>query len=92
MTSPRISFLSWSDGFKSILNNDNLGETPITCTAGVGTFIVEFGALSRLTGSVSDSQVGRGTFLGTSFITNLRHPCNFFEGFDIVLKKYHIRC
>ena len=25
-------------------------ETPITCTAGVGTFIVEFGALSRLTG------------------------------------------
>jgi ER degradation enhancer, mannosidase alpha-like 2 len=26
------------------------GETPITCTAGIGTFIVEFGALSRLTG------------------------------------------
>lgn len=26
------------------------GETSITCTAGVGTFIVEFGALSRLTG------------------------------------------
>ena len=25
-------------------------ETPITCTAGVGTFIVEFGALTRLTG------------------------------------------
>lgn len=25
-------------------------ETPITCTAGVGTFILEFGALSRLTG------------------------------------------
>ena len=25
-------------------------ETPVTCTAGVGTFIVEFGALSRLTG------------------------------------------
>jgi len=27
------------------------GETPVTCTAGVGTFIVEFGALSRLTGN-----------------------------------------
>merc|ERR1719193_2126728 len=27
------------------------GETPITCTAGVGTFIVEFRALSRLTGN-----------------------------------------
>lgn len=26
------------------------GETPITCTAGIGTFIVEFGTLSRLTG------------------------------------------
>ena len=26
------------------------GETPITCTAGVGTYIVEFGTLSRLTG------------------------------------------
>ncbi|KAF7267328.1 hypothetical protein GWI33_019446 [Rhynchophorus ferrugineus] len=26
------------------------GETPITCTAGIGTFIIEFGTLSRLTG------------------------------------------
>lgn len=26
------------------------GETPVTCTAGVGTFIVEFATLSRLTG------------------------------------------
>ena len=26
------------------------GETTITCTAGVGTFIIEFGSLSRLTG------------------------------------------
>ena len=26
------------------------GETPVTCTAGVGTFIVEFASLSRLTG------------------------------------------
>lgn len=24
-------------------------ETPVTCTAGVGTFILEFGVLSRLT-------------------------------------------
>ena len=24
------------------------GETPITCTAGVGTFIIEFGTISRL--------------------------------------------
>lgn len=26
------------------------GETPVTCTAGIGTFIVEFGSLSRLVG------------------------------------------
>ncbi|EGT60257.1 hypothetical protein CAEBREN_29796 [Caenorhabditis brenneri] len=26
-------------------------ETPVTCTAGVGTFIIEFGTLSRLTGN-----------------------------------------
>ncbi|KAK0412870.1 hypothetical protein QR680_006458 [Steinernema hermaphroditum] len=26
-------------------------ETPVTCTAGVGTFILEFGTLSRLTGN-----------------------------------------
>ncbi|KAL9696371.1 hypothetical protein quinque_015656 [Culex quinquefasciatus] len=26
------------------------GETSVTCTAGIGTFVVEFGALSRLTG------------------------------------------
>lgn len=29
----------------------NRYETPITCTAGVGTFILEFGTLSRLTGN-----------------------------------------
>lgn len=29
----------------------NRYETPVTCTAGVGTFILEFGTLSRLTGN-----------------------------------------
>ncbi|KDR16453.1 ER degradation-enhancing alpha-mannosidase-like 2, partial [Zootermopsis nevadensis] len=29
---------------------DTIGETSITCTAGVGTFILEFGTISRLTG------------------------------------------
>jgi mannosidase alpha-like ER degradation enhancer 2 len=44
------------------------GETSITCTAGVGTFILEFGTLSRLTGDplfeeVGDSLVNRvGTY------------------------------
>ena len=26
------------------------GETTVTCTAGVGTYLIEFGSLSRLTG------------------------------------------
>lgn len=33
------------------------GETTITCTAGVGTFILEFGTLSRLTGDSIFEQV-----------------------------------
>ncbi|KAK3886809.1 hypothetical protein Pcinc_009034 [Petrolisthes cinctipes] len=33
------------------------GETPITCTAGVGTYIIEFGTLSRLTGDPVFEQV-----------------------------------
>lgn len=28
------------------------GETPVTCTAGVGTFILEFGTLTKLTGKL----------------------------------------
>lgn len=27
-----------------------VGETTITCTAGIGTFVVEFGTLTKLTG------------------------------------------
>ncbi|XP_052865718.1 ER degradation-enhancing alpha-mannosidase-like protein 2 [Anopheles cruzii] len=27
------------------------GETPVTCSAGIGTFVLEFGTLSRLTGN-----------------------------------------
>ncbi|KAE9544112.1 hypothetical protein AGLY_001801 [Aphis glycines] len=33
------------------------GETTVTCTAGVGTFILEFGTLSRLTGDFIFEQV-----------------------------------
>ncbi|KAG7218981.1 hypothetical protein INR49_019369, partial [Caranx melampygus] len=34
-------------------------ETPVTCTAGVGTFILEFATLSRLTGDASFENVAR---------------------------------
>lgn len=37
-------------GTVNLLHGVPKGETVITCTAGVGTFLVEFGSLSRLTG------------------------------------------
>lgn len=35
------------------------GETPVTCTASVGTFILEFGALSYLTGKIYHAAYSR---------------------------------
>jgi len=37
-------------GTVNLLRGIPPGETPVTCTAGVGTFIVEFATLSQLTG------------------------------------------
>ena len=37
-------------GTVNLLHGIPTGETTVTCTAGVGTFLVEFGALSQLTG------------------------------------------
>lgn len=39
------------------------GETPITCTAGVGTYIIEFGTLSRLTGDPVFEQVRKHSLI-----------------------------
>lgn len=36
-----------------------IGETTVTCTAGVGTFILEFGTLSRLTGDPVFEEVSK---------------------------------
>lgn len=44
------------------------GETSVTCTAGVGTFILEFGTLSRLTGDPLFEEVGDGS-------VNRAEPC-----------------
>lgn len=38
-------------GTVNLLHGVPKGETPVTCTAGVGTFLVEFGTISRLTGN-----------------------------------------
>ena len=37
-------------GTVNLRNGVPNGETPVTSTAGVGTVVIEFGALSRLTG------------------------------------------
>jgi len=37
-------------GTVNLLSGIPSGETTVTCTAGVGTFIVEFGSLTQLTG------------------------------------------
>lgn len=44
-------------GTVNLVNGVPPGETSVTCTAGVGTFVVEFAALSRLTGNPVFEQV-----------------------------------
>ncbi|ELT91019.1 hypothetical protein CAPTEDRAFT_223759 [Capitella teleta] len=46
-------------GTVNLLHGVPKGETPVTCTAGVGTFLLEFGALTRLTGDVVFEQVAK---------------------------------
>ena len=40
-------------GTVNLLHGVPEGETPVTCTAGVGTYILEFGTLTKLTGEFS---------------------------------------
>ncbi|NWR74504.1 EDEM2 protein, partial [Centropus unirufus] len=46
-------------GTVNLLHGVNPGETPVTCTAGIGTFIVEFATLSHLTGDPVFEEVAR---------------------------------
>ncbi|XP_067410605.1 ER degradation-enhancing alpha-mannosidase-like protein 2 isoform X3 [Emydura macquarii macquarii] len=46
-------------GTVNLLHGVNPGETPVTCTAGIGTFIVEFATLSHLTGDQVFEDVAR---------------------------------
>ncbi|KAK1802026.1 hypothetical protein P4O66_022259 [Electrophorus voltai] len=46
-------------GTVNLLRGVNPTETPVTCTAGVGTFILEFSTLSRLTGDPVFEDVAR---------------------------------
>lgn len=44
------------------------GETTVTCTAGIGTFILEFGTLSRLTGDPLYEEVRKWIFILSEFL------------------------
>ncbi|XP_075898487.1 ER degradation-enhancing alpha-mannosidase-like protein 2 [Nelusetta ayraudi] len=46
-------------GTVNLLHGVSPTETPVTCTAGVGTFILEFAALSRLTGDETFEDTAR---------------------------------
>ncbi|CAB1440959.1 unnamed protein product [Pleuronectes platessa] len=46
-------------GTVNLLRGVSPTETPVTCTAGVGTFILEFATLSRLTGDKTYEDVAR---------------------------------
>ncbi|XP_078411060.1 ER degradation-enhancing alpha-mannosidase-like protein 2 [Cetorhinus maximus] len=46
-------------GTVNLMNGVNPSETPVTCTAGIGTFILEFSTLSRLTGDPVFEEVAR---------------------------------
>ncbi|XP_061907859.1 ER degradation-enhancing alpha-mannosidase-like protein 2 [Entelurus aequoreus] len=46
-------------GTVNLLRGVSPTETPVTCTAGVGTFILEFATLSRLTGDATFEDVAR---------------------------------
>ncbi|XP_029427532.1 ER degradation-enhancing alpha-mannosidase-like protein 2 isoform X2 [Rhinatrema bivittatum] len=51
-------------GTVNLLNGVSPTETPVTCTAGIGTYIVEFATLSRLTGDPVFEDVARKALLG----------------------------
>eukprot|EP00062_Callorhinchus_milii_P024016 gi/632983479/ref/XP_007908667.1/ PREDICTED: ER degradation-enhancing alpha-mannosidase-like protein 2 [Callorhinchus milii] len=46
-------------GTVNLMNGVNPDETPVTCTAGIGTFILEFATLTRLTGDPVFEDVAR---------------------------------
>ncbi|XP_028935944.1 ER degradation-enhancing alpha-mannosidase-like protein 2 [Ornithorhynchus anatinus] len=51
-------------GTVNLLRGVNPGETPVTCTAGIGTFIVEFATLSSLTGDPVFEDAARAALRG----------------------------
>ena len=72
-------------GTVNLKHGVDLEETPVTCTAGVGTFIVEFGTLSRLTGDSSFEKIALRAIDGlhktksSIGLVSVQHVANFFR-------------
>ena len=56
------------------------GETTITCTAGIGTYLVEFATLSRLTGDAEFERVARRAMTS---LWKCRSEINLVGGFNL---------
>ncbi|KAJ2004797.1 hypothetical protein GGI04_002482 [Coemansia thaxteri] len=63
------------------------GETSTTCTAGVGTLLLEFGVLSRLTNETIFEDIARSAL---NDVWSLRSKKNLFgSDFDLAKKRWH---
>lgn len=78
-------------GTVNLLKGVNPTETPVTCTAGIGTYIIEFATLSRLTGDPEFERVARralkGLWESRSEIGLVRRKCGSFT-LETILKSW----
>nr|KAF6329903.1 ER degradation enhancing alpha-mannosidase like protein 2 [Myotis myotis] len=84
-------------GTVNLLHGVNPGETPVTCTAGIGTFIVEFATLSSLTGDPVFEDVARVALMrlwesrsdiGLSLIGDIDNAMRTFLNYYTVWKQF----
>ncbi|XP_026359143.2 ER degradation-enhancing alpha-mannosidase-like protein 2 isoform X2 [Ursus arctos] len=84
-------------GTVNLLHGVNPGETPVTCTAGIGTFIVEFATLSSLTGDPVFEDVARVALtrlwesrsdIGLSLIGDIDNAMRTFLNYYTVWKQF----
>ncbi|XP_047662813.1 ER degradation-enhancing alpha-mannosidase-like protein 2 isoform X2 [Tachysurus fulvidraco] len=84
-------------GTVNLLRGVNPTETPITCTAGVGTFILEFSTLSHLTGDPVFENVARKALsalwktrsdIGLSLVGDVESATRTFHNYCTVWRQF----
>ena len=63
-----------------------IGETNVTCTAGGGTFVIEFGTLSRLTG---DPKYERAAMRALNSLWSKRSAINLVSNAHVFVDSSH---